>query len=90
METPNVAQLLQQLDVPNQKKDHDANIRYCLTELLQRRQPTTIVVYVEGGNVSSIMATDPDIEVILYDHDNILAGDAAPEVPDDSLLTEIG
>lgn len=50
--------------------------------MCSEQQKVTIAVFVEGGNVSSVYADDPDVAVILVDYDNIDAGDAEPEVPD--------
>lgn len=46
------------------------------------KEPAIIAVFVEGGNVTSIMSDDPDIVVIMVDYDNIREGAPEPEVPD--------
>lgn len=37
-----------------------------------------IIIFVEGGCVTEVLSDDPNIEVIVYDRDNIEAGDTPP------------
>jgi hypothetical protein len=39
---------------------------------------TTVIVYVKGGMVQGAQSTDPETKVVVYDQDNIDAGDPAP------------
>ena len=39
---------------------------------------TKIIVYISGGLLSAVYSTDPEVEVILYDEDNVEAGDPPP------------
>ena len=37
-----------------------------------------ILIEISGGVLSAVHASEPDVEVILWDYDNIQAGDAPP------------
>ena len=40
-----------------------------------------VIVYVVGGVVAAVYSTDPETKVILYDSDNVKAGDNPPFSP---------
>lgn len=42
-----------------------------------------VAIYVDGGNVTDVVASDPLVQVIMLDYDNIRGGDEEPEVPAD-------
>lgn len=41
-------------------------------------QKPQIIIFVEGGCVTEVLSDDPNIDVTIYDRDNIEAGDAPP------------
>lgn len=55
--------------------------RALAVETWERLVKPRIAVYVSGGNVTDIAASDPRTEVIMFDYDNIEGGD--PEPTDD-------
>lgn len=52
-------------------------------------QRTVVVIYVSGGVVQSVESTDPTVEIILHDQDNIDGGDEAPKIPENLKLVAV-
>lgn len=40
-----------------------------------------VAIYLEGGNISSVVGSSPNIKVIVVDYDNIDDGEEEPDVP---------